>query len=260
MRRFPAFLAASLAIVTASSHAAPAAAQNPISRLFSCEQSGRKQEGGAAIGAVVGGLLGSQISKNERTLGAVAGAALGAAAGSYVGCRMQSTDQARAQAATKAALDQGRSQTWTNPQTGASGRVEVLEASYGPPVNSSNFRFDPGVQPYTAYEAVGGQYFAPGVVNLRSNASTQGRVVGKLTAGEQINVLGSVGGGAWLLVGRNGTAAGYVAKSVVKPIGVTPASTCRTIQTTTTVRGYGDQSERFNACRDARGEWQLTAI
>jgi len=260
MRRFPAFLAASLAIVTVSSHAAPAAAQNPISRLFSCEQSGRKQEGGAAIGAVVGGLLGSQVSKNERALGAVAGAALGAGLGSYVGCRMQSTDQARAQAATKAALDQGRSQSWSNPQTGARGRVDVLEASFGPPIDGGRFRFDPGVQPYTSYEAVGGQYFAPGTVNLRSNASTQGQIVGKLNAGDPIDVLGSVGGGAWLLVGRNGNAAGYVSKSVVPPIGGAPASNCRTIQTTTSVRGYGDQSERFNACRDSRGEWQLTAI
>lgn len=259
MRRLPAFAAISLALLAAG-QASQAQAQNPISRLFSCEQSGRKQEGGAALGAVVGGLLGSQVSKNERALGAVAGAALGAGIGSYVGCRMQSTDQARAQAATKAALDQGRSQTWSNPQTGARGRVDVLEASYGPAIDGGRFRFDPGVQPYTSYEAVGGQYFAPGVANLRGSASTAAPVVGRLASGEAIDVLGSVGGGAWLLVGRNGNAAGYVAKSVVRPIGTTPASNCRTIQTTTSVRGYGDQAERFNACRDNRGEWQLTAI
>jgi hypothetical protein len=26
------------------------------------------------------------------------------------------------------------------------------------------------------------------------------------------------------------------------------------------VRGYGAQTERFNACRDGRGEWQLTSV
>ena len=97
MRSLSSILAATLAVVTVSTHAAPAAAQTGIGRLFACDATGQKQEGGAAIGAVLGGLLGSQISKNERTLGAVAGAALGAAAGSYIGCRMQSTDQARAQ-------------------------------------------------------------------------------------------------------------------------------------------------------------------
>lgn len=260
MRRLSAIFAATLAVVTVSSHAAPAAAQTGLGKLFSCEQSGRKQEGGAALGAVIGGLVGSQISKNERALGAVAGAALGAGVGSYVGCRMQSTDQARAQAATKAALEQGRSQSWSNPQTGASGRVDVISASYGPAINGSNFRFDRGVQPYTAYETVAGQYFAPGTVNLRANASTQGAIVGRLSQGETFDTLGSVGNGAWLLVGRDGNAVGYVASSVVRIVGRAPQSNCRTIQTTTSVRGYGDQSDRFNACRDSRGEWQLTAI
>ena len=260
MRSLSSILAATLAIVTVSTHAAPAAAQTGIGRLFACDATGQKQEGGAAIGAVLGGLLGSQISKNERTLGAVAGAALGAAAGSYIGCRMQSTDQARAQAATKAALDEGRSQTWSNPQTGASGRVDVLAASYGPPISGDRFRFERGVQSFATYEAAGGEYYAPNTVNLRGGPSASSPIIGKLTGGERFTALGSVSGGTWLLVDRYGAAAGYVAASVVRSAGVVPTSNCRTIQTTTNVRGYGAQTERFNACRDGRGEWQLTSV
>lgn len=260
MRRLSAILAVSLTAAAVSAPAAPAAAQTGLSRLFSCEQSGNRQEGGAALGAVLGGLLGSQVSRNERALGAVAGAALGAAAGSYIGCRMQSTDQARAQAATKAALDQGRSQSWSNPQTGASGRVDVLAASYGPPIRGDNFRFERGVQSYASYEAAGGQYYAPGNVNLRGAPSVSSAVVGRLARGERFTALGSVAGGSWLLVERFGSAVGYVSAGVVRSEGGAPASNCRTIQTTTTVRGYGDQTERFNACRDGRGEWQLTAV
>jgi surface antigen len=260
MRSLSTILVATLAVAAVTSHAAPAAAQTGLGRLFSCEQSGQKQEGGAAVGAVLGGLLGSQISKNERTLGAVAGAALGAAAGSYVGCRMQSTDQARAQAATKAALEQGRNQTWSNPQTGASGRVDVLAANYGPPVSGDRFRFERGVRSYATYEAAGGEFYAPNTVNLRGSPTVSSAIVGKLSPGERFTALGSVSGGSWLLVERYGAAAGYVSAGVVRSAGVVPTSNCRTIQTTTNVRGYGAQTERFNACRDGRGEWQLTAV
>jgi surface antigen len=260
MRPLSTIVAAALAIVSVSSHATPAAAQTGLGRLFSCEQSGRKQEGGAAVGALVGALVGSQISKNERALGAVAGAALGAGVGSYVGCRMQSTDQARAQAATKAALDQGRSQAWSNPQTGASGRVDLLSASYGPPVRSDAWRFERGVQPYATYEAVGGPGYAPAVVNLRGAPSTSAPIVGKLKAGETFDILGGMPGGAWVLIGRYATAVGYAAANLVRNTAPPPPIMCRTLQTTTSVRGYGAQTDRYEACRDGRGEWQLTAV
>ena len=258
MRALSILAAAGLIAAPLASAPTQALAQNPLSRLFSCEQSGNRQEGGAVVGALLGAALGSQVSKNERTLGAVAGAALGAAAGSYVGCRMQSTDTARAQAATKAALDQGASQSWTNPQTGASGRIDVLSSSYGPPVAGSSLRFAPGVQAQATYDAAGGRYYAPGTVNLRAGPSTRAAIAGKLAAGEQFDALGLTGG--WGLVGRYGQAVGYASASVVRPSGATIQASCRSVQTTTSTRGYGAQTQRYNACRDARGEWQLTAI
>jgi surface antigen len=260
MRSVAVVAAASLALVPLTLAPARAAAQTGLSRLWSCEQSGQKQEGGAVVGALLGAALGSQVSKNERALGAVAGAALGAAAGSYIGCRMQSTDQARAQAATKLALDHGASQNWSNPQTGASGRIDVLSSSYGPPVTGSSLRFAPRVQMMSSYDALGGQYYAPGQVNLRAGPSTRDAVVGKLAAGERFDALGATTGGGWILVGRNGMAAGYVAATVVRASGTPLMASCRMVQTTTTLRGAAVQSQRYNACRDTRGEWQLTAV
>lgn len=259
MRSVALAVIASLALLPAAAAPSAASAQTGLSRLWTCEQSGNKQEGGAAIGAVLGGLVGSQISKNERALGAVAGAALGAAAGSYVGCRMQSTDQARAQAATKEALERGGSRSWSNPQTGASGRIDVLNSTYGPPVLGSSLRAEPGVQMLGSYDALGGQYYAPGTVNLRSGPSTRAPVAGRLMAGERFDALGSTQNGAWILVGREGYAAGYVSSAVVRADGMTPAS-CRLVETSTSTRGYGAQTQRYNACRDNRGEWQLTAL
>ncbi len=139
-----------------------------ISGLFGCEGSGKKQEGGALIGGAAGALVGRAISKDNKTLGTVLGAAAGAAAGAYIGCRMQSTDQAMAQQATKRALDSGRSETWSNSRTGASGRIDVVSSSYGPPISGDSLRFERGVTVLRSYDAVGADYTARSTANLRS--------------------------------------------------------------------------------------------
>ncbi len=260
MRRLVLTVSAIAAIAATTTAPLPAAAQNPISGLFACEATGGKQEVGALAGAALGALLGSQVSKNERGLGAVVGAGLGAAAGSKIGCRMQSSDQARARAAVDAALTEGRAQTWANPQTGASGRVDVLAASYGPPVDARNIRFNGGVQTLASYDSAAGQYFAPGTVNVRSGPSTTAPIVYRLRAGETVDALGRVAGTAWLLVGQGGGAMGYVSESVVRASGPAPAAACRTIRTSYQTRGYAPTTETYNACRDARGQWIMSNV
>jgi len=254
-------LALAVAALVASGAAvapAPVMAQSkPLGRLFSCEGSGKKQEGGALIGAAAGAFLGSKVAKNEKTLGALVGAAAGAAAGSYIGCRMQSTDTALAQQATKKALETGEAQTWYNKRTGASGRIAVLSSSYGPPVDSRNLRFASGVQALPSYDALGGQYAASGAANLRAGPSTKAAVVGKLTAGQAFDALGAVPAGGWVLVGQNGSAVGYAASSLVRPLQTVVAS-CRVIDASISTSGAAASTERYSACRDTAGEWQLT--
>lgn len=147
--------------------AAPALAQtgNPLNSIFSCQAQGHKQAGGAALGAVLGGVLANQTSgKRNKTRNIVLGAAVGGAVGSYVGCRMQASDQQRAQATTQRALDSGQNATWSNPETGASGRVTVVssrpyqdgytQAGNQPtnqPANLNGVRFAPGVEPQGPY-------------------------------------------------------------------------------------------------------------
>lgn len=258
-------IAATLSVgaVLASMIAAPlpAAAQSRgIGGLFACEGSGKKQEGGALIGAGVGALVGRAVSKNEKTLGTVLGAAAGAAAGAYIGCRMQSTDQAMAQQATKRALEEGRSQTWSNSRTGASGRIDVVSSSYGPPIRGDGLRFERGVQALSTYDAVGGDYTARSTANLRSSPSTSGKVVGKLSAGERVEILGGAPGSNWLLVGRGGYGAGYVSSSLLTQSGYGPEPSCRTINASISTRGDRPTTERYSACKDTRGEWQLTPV
>jgi surface antigen len=254
----PAVFAIAALIGAGMAAPAPALAQSKgLSSLFSCEGSGKKQEGGALIGAAAGAFLGSKLAKNEKTLGALVGAAAGAAAGSYIGCRMQSTDTALAQQATNKALETGVAQTWSNARTGASGRIDVVSSSYGPPVDSRSLRFASGVQSLPSYDALGGQYAASKTVNLRSGPSTSGKVVGKLTAGQTFDGLGAAPTGGWILVGQNGYAVGYVAPSLVRPIQMAAAS-CRVIDASVSTSGQRPAAERYSACRDARGAWQLT--
>ncbi|HEX6859691.1 MAG TPA: SH3 domain-containing protein [Caulobacteraceae bacterium] len=252
---------AALAVTIALAAAAPAHARAaPLSSIFSCEASGQKQEAGAAIGAVLGGIIGNQVAKNERGLGTVLGAAVGAAAGSWIGCKMQSTDQARAQTAMRAALDSGQTQSWSNPQTGAWGKVEVVSSSSGAPISGEGLNFAPGVQALASYEATAGGYVVASTVNLRAGPDTQTAALGQFKPGESFDGLGKVPGQPWILAGRYGQAIGYVAESLVRPSDYAMAASCRIVDQTIAAPGYGSTTERFNACRDAGGEWQVTRL
>ena len=258
MKMTPALLAITAMVGASLAVPAPVMAQSKgLSSLFACEGSGKKQEGGTLMGAAAGAFLGSKIAKNEKTLGALVGAAAGAAAGSYIGCRMQSTDTAMAQQATRKALETGQPQVWSNSRTGASGRIDVVSSSYGPPVDSRNLRFASGVQSLPSYDALGGQYAASSPVNMRSAPSTKGKIVGKLVAGQTFDALGSAPNGGWVLVGQSGYAVGYVAPSLVRPLQLATAS-CRMINASISTAGQRATTERYSACRDTSGEWQLT--
>ena len=238
---------------------APAVAQSKgLGGLFACEGSGKKQEGGALIGAAAGALLGRTVSKKNKTLGTVLGAGAGAAAGAYIGCRMQSTDQALAQQATKRALDDGQSQSWSNSRTGASGRIDVVSSSYGPPISGDGLRFERGVTVLPSYDAVAGDYAVRSAANLRSAPSTTGKVVGKLTPGDRVEVLGGAPNSNWVLVGRSGYGVGYVSTTLLTQSSYGPPPSCRIINASISTQNDRPSTERYSACKDTRGEWQLT--
>lgn len=254
------FTALAIAATASSLVAAPAPAlaqSRGLGGLFACEGSGGKQEGGALIGAAAGALLGNKVSKKNKTIGTLVGAAAGAAAGGYIGCRMQSTDANMAEQATKKALETGVAQTWSNSRTGNSGRIDVVSSSYGPPIDGRNIRYASGVQSLPSYEASAGAYTANSTANLRAGPSTGTKVVGKVAAGETFDVLGVAPTGTWVLVGRSGYGVGYAAASLVRPTGNQVAS-CRVISASVAGGGQGTSSQRYSACKDSRGEWQVT--
>jgi len=255
MRRLTLAAAAMLAL------AAPGAAgAQGLGSLFSCDAQGSANTSGAVIGGLVGALAGSQVSKNERALGAVIGGGLGAAIGNNIGCRMDRKARQDAQQAFERALETGKAQSWSDPETGSSGRIAVLgPASSGGGGTSypGRWRYAQGVTVASRVSSVGGTYAASSRINMRAAPNTSAAVVDRLQPDEPFEVAGAVAGG-WLAVIDDGFIQGYVARSVVRPVGG-GGGECRLVEQTVNERGQASYRERFNACRDGSGAWRLTA-
>jgi hypothetical protein len=225
-----------IALAGAAAFIAPTAAQaqNPLSSIFQCNNDDNRQRTGAIVGGVLGGVLGNQVAgDDDETLGTILGAAAGAALGSYIGCNLSSTggDVNQAEAATRLALEQNRSQTWSNARTGASGRIDIVntfnrdvggQPAYGnqpgygyAPLPLNQVRFASGVQQPSNYQLSNDTYRTNNSVNLRAAPNSQARILGQVRANTSFQALARLNNG-WLLVGENGTAIGYVSESVVQ--------------------------------------------
>jgi surface antigen len=228
--------------------------------IFGCSASGGKQTTGAVLGGVLGGVAGNQISKKNKTLGTILGAAVGAGVGSWIGCKMQRGDQEKAQAAAERAIANGQNQTWSNPETGARGAVNVVNEGGGA-VSLSNLKFAPGVSPVSSYTSVSGAYKAASTANLRASPNTKAKITGKLAPGQQVDVVAGVANSPWLLVSQGGLATGYVSASLLRSLDggmVQAANTCRLVTEEISTADGGTQQTRYRACRTPEGGWQLS--
>lgn len=274
-----ALTAAAAALATTAAAPTAASAQGMgLGQIFSCQ--GSTGTTGTVVGALLGGLAGSQVSRNERTLGAVVGAGLGAWAGNQLACRMDNSSRDRAENAFERALNTGRAQNWSDPRTGATGRIEVVSngfdssyaaapyaGQYSRDVSSTDLRYARGIQRiYSGFQASAPTYMAPGRVNVRAAPSVDAPIVNRLRAGTEIRVAGMVNGG-WLAVEEDGWVQGYVSAAAVRPAGPTAyvrnmdsPYTCRLVQQTISMRGYPTEVQRFNACRDSAGQWRLNPV
>jgi surface antigen len=89
-----------------------------------------KKTTGAIAGGVLGGVAGTQVGKGKgRILAVLVGAAAGAYIGSKIGERLEERDQKKMSEATKKAAETGKSQSFSNPDTGVQGKAEVVSRS-----------------------------------------------------------------------------------------------------------------------------------
>lgn len=100
-----------------------------------------KQQQGTVAGAAAGAAVGSFFGKGSGRVFAIAGGALvGGFVGNRVGKNMDENDRRRAQAAADQAetAQVGETVTWSNPDTGNSGTIEVVQE--GPDADGNTCR------------------------------------------------------------------------------------------------------------------------
>lgn len=227
--------------------------------ILGCSADGSSQGVGAAIGGVAGAFLGNRIAgRGSRTLGTLLGGALGAAAGSAVGCKLQKNDRDKAERAAQQALETGQSQSWTNAETGAAGRVDVANGAGG--ADLGNLRFAAGVEPASGYSRIADSYTTTSTVNLRSAPGTRAPVRAKLPAGQRVWVPAQVRGEPWMLIAEDGVGQGYVSSSYLRRTTNIAASDCRVVTQSVSVPGEAEQSETYQACKGTDGQWTMTRI
>ncbi len=231
-----------------------------LSGIFGCASGGNKQVGVAVVGGVLGGFLGNRIAgSGSRALGTIIGGALGAAAGSAIGCKLQKNDQAKAERAMENAVQTGKGQTWQSEDTGASGKVEVGNASLAG-AGLGDLKLANGVEPASGYSKLGGSYVATAAANIRSMPSLDGKVVGKLSSGQLVWVPASVQGAPWFLISDQGVGQGYVSNALLKKESTATAANCRMVKQTVDVPGSGSAAETYHACKGSDGQWTMTRV
>jgi surface antigen len=217
-------LAASLMASVAPS--AQAQGLGPLASVFNCDRTGNQQTTGALIGGALGGLAGVGVARND-TLGGLLGAVVGAAAGSYIGCNLGRQDQVSLDDATIRALNEGRSTTWSNPQTGASARINVLAdtGGYGSAPTAPRYGDRLSQSPPLAarvsnatLETVAPRHVALSQTYIRLAPTASAQTNGLLTRDQTFDVLAKVQGQPWLLVGRNGQGVGYVPETSARAV------------------------------------------
>ncbi len=229
-----------------------------LSGIFGCSTDGNKQTGTTIVGGVLGGFLGNRVAgRGSRTLGTIIGGALGAAAGGAIGCKLQKNDQAKAERAMEDAVATGQDQSWENPETGASGTVDVSGNSGS---GIGDLRFARGVEPASGFTKVGASYTATAAANIRSRPGTDGAIVGRLTPGQRVWVPASVAGAPWFLLSDNGEGQGYVSNALLRRDTSQVASVCRMVTQTVEAPGSGSASETYQACKGKDGNWVMTRV
>jgi hypothetical protein len=225
--------------------------------LFACEGSGGKQEGGALIGAAAGALLGNKVAGNEQDPRHPGRRGRRRGGGRLY--RLPHAVDRRQHGPTghqEGAGNRRRRRPGATAAPAQSGRINVVSSSYGPPIDGRNLRYARASRACPAMRPPAAPTRPPDRQPARRSVD-QHKVVGKLAAGETFDALGVAPNGGWVLVGRSGYGVGYAApRWCVRPGGQPPS--CRVIDASVAFGGQRASAERYSACKDNRGEWQLT--
>lgn len=195
--------------------------------------------------------------------------------------RMSEGDVKRAADARDESIRTGTPQTWSNPDSGASGVVETAAAEPQPPkltpVKIRKDRVTSDTLPMM--DAVGEAYVVTSArgANVRGGPGTSYAVVESLKPQEQIDAIARVRDQDWYMVGRGQVGIGYVAGSLIVPVPkqtvvapvqppppeqvsevqVTLAAECYTTKQTVTLGDGTAEEATVTSCRTPNGWAQV---
>ncbi|NJN52395.1 MAG: hypothetical protein HC809_12200 [Gammaproteobacteria bacterium] len=204
-----------------------------LAALASCESTGT----GGVMDSVLGQVMGTTVGTMASTA-AVSTAQRVCGQGSWGMCesmtttmvagfssefvkRMSQDDVARAADARDESIRSGTPQTWSNPETGASGEVATQLAEPRPPtptpVKVQKDRVSSEALPMM--DAVGEPYLVTSArgANVRGGPGTTFAVVESLAPQAAIDAIAKVRGEDWFMVGRGQVGIGYVSGTLIQP-------------------------------------------
>jgi surface antigen len=231
---------------------------------------------GALAGGVAGALVGTQFgSTTGQLVATLVGTVAGAWVGNRIGAYLDEQDRQRAAEATQQATVTGQPQVWQNPDSGVSGRAEVVKTkttqqNVAVPVLKDR------VQQVPPLELIGEPYRATTSGNVRGGPGADYTTVGRLNKGETVTVAGKVKGQPWYMISQGGAGSGFVSASLLTrapsavaakepeaPSGavekrtVEAERTCRTVKQTVTLADKSTREEEVTACQGPNG-WQVS--
>jgi uncharacterized protein YgiM (DUF1202 family) len=172
-----------------------------------------------SIGLVIAAgslLIGCRAIMAAAVVAGAAGASSGLLVSPEFARLLATNDQMALSNTTERTADTGQAVTFSNPDTGVSGRTTVVRTTTQQaqvPIKALKDR----LQSTPPIELLQSTYRAGATTNIRGGPGTDYVVVGSLSRGETVEVVGRVKGADWFLVAENGLASGYVAASQLSP-------------------------------------------
>jgi len=251
--------------------------------ISGCQTTGEgtvnKQEIGTMLGAIGGAILGSQFGEGT---GQLIGVAIGTAAGSYIGSQIGASldeqDRIALANSTQKALESGKGQEWTNPETGVSASVSeprdvsMETAKVSVPVLKDKVQVTPTL------ELMQENYRFKSVTNVRGGPGADYVVVDTADANEVVNVVGKVKDEPWFMIARGGVGSGFVRTDLMEPasneapapmaapvgevaqVEVSSERQCQTITQSVNLADGTSQSQDMRACRNPDGSFEMVAL
>lgn len=227
-----------------------------------------------------GGLLAAVACSGVKNKAAYAaciagGVGIGYMIGSRIAEALEEQDRQRLLAAQEQALATNQPASFSNPDTGVTGRVTVLSEAPPQRVDKPVKVLKDRVTTVPPLDLINASYQATANANLRGGPGTDYQIVGKLTKGETVQVLGRVKGQDWYLLGHGDVGTGYVFHNLLRPTGAdsaVPAMAppagqvgevmvaaelpCRRVRQEVTVHDR-NLSEDVTVCQQGDGSWRI---